>query len=390
MVLTAPSYIQTRGKTLLPFLRPHVFWTSSIPRCFFMREASNLPVGTAGVSSHGRILNKRGVVSWGSRNAAGYCVTCIGGSFKYVHRIVAHAFLGPPPSETMNEINHIDGNPSNNMVNNLEYATRAQNVQHSFMTNTSRKSGADSLSKPVLGKHVEAAAWQLFPSIRGAARHVTCSPSSIARRCEGLTKSIGGFEFCYADCQPSVIPGEEWRVALNPLQGTQLSTWMVSSHGRVKSSRNIISLGSLKSSGYRVIGASCDGARRNFYVHRLVARAFLGPIPSFDRCVVHHKDSDPGNNCADNLEYVTQGYNVWHSWHTGSRGKTRATCKPVWARHLASESWVWYPSMKDASLQLELIPSSIASCCSGTLKRTGEYEFILAEQPDLRILPGEE
>merc|ERR1711920_944629 len=199
-----------------------------------------------------------------------------------------------------------------------------------------------------------------------------------------------GFEFRYADCQPDEIPGEEWRAALHPLEGTPLSAWMISSVGRVRSSRNIISWGSLHSSGYRVVNVTCDGARRNFYVHRLVARAFLGPIPSFDRCVVHHKDGDPSNNCVGNLEYATQGYNVWHSWHTGSRGRTSATSKPVWARHLASESWVWYPSMRDASLQLDLRPGNIALCCRGTIKRTGEYEFVLADQPNFRALPGEE
>jgi len=41
--------------------------------------------------------------------------------FLLVNRLVAHAFLGPPPSDDRFEVNHVDGNKSNNRANNLEY-----------------------------------------------------------------------------------------------------------------------------------------------------------------------------------------------------------------------------------------------------------------------------
>lgn len=49
---------------------------------------------------------------------------------KLVHRIVASAFI-PNPDEKP-QVNHRDGNPSNNKVSNLEWVTSAENVRHSF------------------------------------------------------------------------------------------------------------------------------------------------------------------------------------------------------------------------------------------------------------------
>jgi len=386
----ASSCIQAWRKISLSPAWPNTLPTSSISRFVSTMDTSNLPMGIACVSSHGRILNKNGVISWGSKRSDGYVVTRIGGSTKYVHRVVALAFLGPPPCESMNEINHIDGNPSNNLVHNLEYTTRADNVRHSYRSNPSRKTCAKALSKPVLGTCIDTDAWQLFPSVREAARQVVCSPSLIARCCQGLANSVGGFQFRYADCAPDEIPGEEWRPALHPFEGRPLSTWMVSSAGRVRSTRQQVSWGNRSGAGYRKIAVSYDGASRHFFVHRLVARAFHGPMPHFDHCVVHHKDGDPSNNRVDNLEYVTRGDNVWYSWHTGSPRKIRADSKPVWARHLTSDLWLWYPSMTDASRQLGLPSGSISQCCRGILKRAGEYEFILAAQSSLRPLPGED
>lgn len=46
----------------------------------------------------------------------------------YIHRLVADTYL-PNPLE-LPEVNHKDGNPRNNNVDNLEWCTRAQNAQH--------------------------------------------------------------------------------------------------------------------------------------------------------------------------------------------------------------------------------------------------------------------
>jgi len=46
-----------------------------------------------------------------------------------IHRLLAQEFI--PNSEGKPEINHIDGDRSNNSLTNLEWVTHAENVQHS-------------------------------------------------------------------------------------------------------------------------------------------------------------------------------------------------------------------------------------------------------------------
>lgn len=67
--------------------------------------------------------------------------------------------------------------------------------------------------------------------------------------------------------------------------------------------------------GYKsfLISASVDGKKygRRFYVHRLVARAFISNFS--DDMEVNHKDFNKSNNCLDNLEMVTRKENMSHA-----------------------------------------------------------------------------
>lgn len=49
---------------------------------------------------------------------------------KYVHRLVAEAFL--PNPKKLPVVNHIDNNPSNNDVSNLEWVTTQDNSRHYY------------------------------------------------------------------------------------------------------------------------------------------------------------------------------------------------------------------------------------------------------------------
>lgn len=59
-------------------------------------------------------------------------ITLPGRPVVYVHHLVAEAFLGPRPKGL--QINHKDGDKTNNAATNLEYCGHGDNVRHMFRT----------------------------------------------------------------------------------------------------------------------------------------------------------------------------------------------------------------------------------------------------------------
>lgn len=53
---------------------------------------------------------------------------------RYIHRLVAEAYLLDTHTTERNYVNHKDGNKSNNSVNNLEWVTCSENEQHAHDT----------------------------------------------------------------------------------------------------------------------------------------------------------------------------------------------------------------------------------------------------------------
>lgn len=74
----------------------------------------------------------------------------------------------------------------------------------------------------------------------------------------------------------------------------------------------------MRSDGYIRIGLYITPCvQHKYYVHRLVASAFMGKIP--DGYEVNHKDGNRANNRVDNLEIVTPAENMMHAYRVLGR-----------------------------------------------------------------------
>lgn len=123
------------------------------------------------------------------------------------------------------------------------------------------------------------------------------------------------------------VPNEVWR----PIAGYECF-YEVSNLGRVRSLMMRNGSGSFarkklmtqhnNGHGYKYVSIRLNGKRKNFYVHRLVADAFV-PNPN-NLPVVDHIDFDKTNNNADNLQWMTQKQNVARSTQNMSKPRKKA------------------------------------------------------------------
>ena len=335
------------------------------------------------VSSLGRCRSTRGIITEGSFHEGGYRRVTIEGQVWLIHRIVKLAFHGPPEGDEKWQVHHVDGNPGNNCLDNLEYVTPSQNIIHSYATR-SRRNTWQIQSRPILWRAAGSIEWSRCPSITAAARQFGISSASISKSCcQGAP--FKGYEFAFQDVQEDTAEGEHWRPMIDPHSGHPVPGRLVSSLGRITSRYGHVSRGCQSKSGYY----STQVFGQIMRVHRLVAFAFLEPRHAALGSQVNHKDLNKGNNAVENLEYVTPAENRAHFLSNDVIIRVQG-CRPVWSRrHGSCESWRWHSSMSEAQKIFGLHKGSVSKCVSGKCQQTGGYEFQPADSQVTRSLPGE-
>ena len=146
------------------------------------------------VSSWGRIKNSRsGRVLKAGKHITGYLLVDLCKNGKHttyrVHRLVAQTFIPNPQNKP--EVNHIDENKENNYVENLEWVTSKENINHG--THNLRVSKTKSLPIICVETGVE------YSSGKECAKQLGLHRGNIINVLKGRRKTCGGYTFKYKE-----------------------------------------------------------------------------------------------------------------------------------------------------------------------------------------------
>lgn len=130
----------------------------------------------------------------GCKTKSGYLHTSIisdsgPSKFVYIHRVIAEAFLPKQKSGHL-EVNHKDGDKTNNNVKNLEWVTSRENKIHAVSTGLRKV-------RRVSATHMETGEKLYFESTRKAAEHFGISASHICMCCKGRRPYANGYFWKY-------------------------------------------------------------------------------------------------------------------------------------------------------------------------------------------------
>lgn len=167
--------------------------------------------------------------------------------------------------------------------------------------------------------------------------------------------------------------------------------YQVSNLGRVKSIERKVSNGKsyrivrekiLKpdkhSSGYLKVILSKDGEKKSYFIHRLVAAAFVQNESLFYN-EINHIDECKTNNCASNLEWSDRQHNCNFGTRNERLAKANTNNPKRSKKVICIETGVVYPSLSDVHRKFGFSKGNISSCCAGKLNSAYGYHWLYVD-----------
>lgn len=150
-----------------------------------------------------------------------------------------------------------------------------------------------------------------------------------------------------------------------------LDRYRSAAYGKIAFIRGIeVTIRKNSTNNYLVVGLCKNGKGVHKLVHRLVAEAFV-PNPN-NLPQVNHKDENPNNNRADNLEWCDQYYNNHYGTAIARRSITRG--RKVVQSDMEGNEIARYNSAREAERAIGKSQAAISRACTGVYKSA--YGFL--------------
>lgn len=156
---------------------------------------------------------------------------------------------------------------------------------------------------------------------------------------------------------------EEWR-DIEDYEGL----YQVSNLGNVRRNGANLRQG-IGKNGYPLVTLSKNGKTKSYYVHRLVAVAFI-PNPNNLKCI-NHKDESRDNNRVQNLEWCDYRYNNAYGHRMMKEIATKSRAVEQWLNGKLIRVW---SSTKEAGRH-GYRSGCISLCCNGKRWSHNGYEW---------------
>ena len=128
--------------------------------------------------------------------------------------------------------------------------------------------------------------------------------------------------------------------------------------------------------GYKSVSLWKDNKGKHFYVHRLVALAFVPNSNGYK--YINHKDEDKSNNDVSNLEWCTAKYNCNYGNHTKKLKKSyilNGNNRPIDVYDMNGVFLKTFDCSNDVCRDLNIERRSLYSVCQGVVKSSKGYRF---------------